>query len=66
MAQAEVERIEREITEAVRLAYYEVSFATRAIAIIGETHELVDDLTQVAAAPDIEVEVRSRTSCVLS
>ncbi|MCA9134614.1 MAG: TolC family protein, partial [Planctomycetales bacterium] len=50
MAQAEVERIEREITEAVRLAYYELWFATRAIAIIGETRELVDDLTQVAAA----------------
>ncbi len=50
IAQAEVERIEREITEAVRLAYYEVWFATRAIAIIQETRELVDDLTQVAEA----------------
>ena len=50
MAQAEVDRIEREITEAVRLAYYEVWFATRAIAIIEETRELVDDLTQVAEA----------------
>lgn len=50
MAQAEVERIEREITEAVRLAYYEVWFATRAITIIEETRELVDDLTQVAEA----------------
>ncbi|MCA9125530.1 MAG: TolC family protein [Planctomycetales bacterium] len=50
MAQAEVDRIEREITEAVRLAYYEVWFATRAIAIIQETRELVDDLTQVAEA----------------
>ncbi|QEG01494.1 putative outer membrane efflux protein MdtP [Stieleria maiorica] len=50
MAQAEVQRIEREITESVRLAYYEVWFATRAITIIEETRELVDDLTQVAEA----------------
>ena len=50
IAQAEVEQIEREITEAVRLAYYEVWFATRAIAIIEETRKLVDDLTQVAEA----------------
>ncbi|MCC7336022.1 MAG: TolC family protein [Pirellulaceae bacterium] len=50
MAQAEVDRIEREITEGVRLAYYEVWFATRAIAIVEETRELVDDLTQVAEA----------------
>lgn len=50
MAQAEVDRIEREITEGVRLAYYEVWFFTRAIAIIEETRELVDDLTQVAEA----------------
>ena len=50
MAQAELERIEREITEAVRLAYYEVWFNTRAIEIIQETRELVDDLTQVAEA----------------
>ena len=50
MARAEVDRIEREITEAVRLAYYEVWFATRAIAIIEETREMVNDLTQVAEA----------------
>ncbi|QDV23350.1 TolC family protein [Aureliella helgolandensis] len=50
MAQAEVDRIEREITEAVRLAYYEVWYATRAIAILEETRELIDDLTQVAEA----------------
>lgn len=50
MAQAEVQQIEREITESVRLAYYEVWFATRAITIIEETRELVDDLTQVAEA----------------
>jgi cobalt-zinc-cadmium efflux system outer membrane protein len=50
MAQAEVDRIEREITEAVRLAYFELWFATRAITIVEETRELVDDLTQVAEA----------------
>ncbi len=50
MAQAEVDRIEREITETVRLAYLEVWFATRAIAIIQESRNLIDDLTQVAEA----------------
>ena len=50
VAQAEVDRVEREITESVRLAYYEVWFATRAIKIIEETRELVDDLTKVAEA----------------
>ncbi len=50
MAQAEVDRIEREITEAVRLSYFEVWYATRAIAIIKESRNLVDDLTQVAEA----------------
>jgi len=50
MAQAEVDRIEREITEAVRLAYFELWYATRAIAIIKESRELIDDLTQVAEA----------------
>ncbi|QDV47499.1 putative outer membrane efflux protein MdtP [Stieleria neptunia] len=50
MAQAEVERIERQITESVRLAYYEVWYATRAIAIIKESRDLVDDLAKVAEA----------------
>lgn len=50
VAQAEVERIERQITESVRLAYYEVWYATRAIAIIEESRDLVDDLTKVAEA----------------
>ncbi len=50
MAQAEVERIERQVTESVRLAYYEVWYATRAIQIIEETRDLVDDLTKVAEA----------------
>lgn len=50
VAEAEVERIEREITESVRLAYYEVWYASRAIAIIKETQGLVNDLTTVAEA----------------
>ncbi len=50
IAQAEVEEIEREITESVRLAYYELWFATRAITITEEILELVSDATQVAEA----------------
>jgi len=50
MAQTEVDAIAREITESVRLAYYEVWFATRAINIIDETKDLVADLTDVAEA----------------
>jgi len=50
MAQAEAERVEHEITEAVRLAYFEVWYATRAITIIKETRDVVDQLTQVAEA----------------
>ncbi|WP_430454435.1 TolC family protein [Rhodopirellula europaea] len=50
IAQAEVERIERKITESVRLSYYEVWYATRAIAIIEESRDLVDDLAKVAEA----------------
>lgn len=48
IAQADVDRIEREITESVRLAYYEVWFATRAMMIIKETKEVVDTLNRVA------------------
>ncbi|WP_390895576.1 TolC family protein [Stieleria tagensis] len=50
IAQAEVDTIARQITESVRLAYYEVWFATRAITIIEETKDLVADLTDVAEA----------------
>ena len=50
IAQAEVDRIEREIAESVRLAYAELWYTTRAIAIIEETQDLVDDLTNVAEA----------------
>ena len=50
VAQAEVEEIEREISESVQLAYYEVWYATRAITIIAETRKLIVDLTKVAEA----------------
>lgn len=50
IAQAEVERLEREITESVRLAYYEVWFNSEAIKIVEATRELVNDLAQVAEA----------------
>ncbi|QEG41267.1 TolC family protein [Roseimaritima ulvae] len=50
IAQTEVDAIAREITESVRLAYFEVWFATRAIDIIEETKDLVADLTDVAEA----------------
>ncbi|TWU15144.1 Outer membrane efflux protein [Allorhodopirellula heiligendammensis] len=50
MAQAELERIERQVTESVRLAYYEVWYATRAMQVIEQTRELVDDLNRVAEA----------------
>lgn len=50
IAHAEVDVIAREITESVRLAYYEVWFANRAIEIIADTKVLVDDLTKVAEA----------------
>ncbi|GAA5507895.1 TolC family protein [Novipirellula caenicola] len=50
IAQAEVDRIEREITESVRIAYYELWYATRAIQIVDETKDLVQDLTNVAEA----------------
>lgn len=50
IAQTEVDALAREITESVRLAYYEVWFATRAIDIVEETKDLVADLTDVAEA----------------
>ncbi len=50
MAQAELEKVEREITETVRLAYYEIWFANRAIHIVEENRDLVDKLVQVAEA----------------
>lgn len=50
MARAEVEQLEREIAESVRLAYYEVWYANRAISIVQSTRELVSDLEKVAEA----------------
>lgn len=50
IARAEVDRLEREITESVRLAYYEVWYATRALQIIEQTKGLVEDWNRVAEA----------------
>jgi len=50
IAQAEADRIAREITESVQLAYYEVWFSDRAIAINDETQTLVADLIAVAGS----------------
>lgn len=50
MARAEVDRVEREVTEAVRLAYYELWYASRAIDVVRDNRALVDDLIAVAEA----------------
>ncbi len=50
IARAELERVESDIVEAVRLAYYELWFATRAIEVVEGIQELVDDLERVASA----------------
>ena len=50
IARAEADRVAREIKESVRLAYYEVWYATRTIAILKENKELVGDLIKVAEA----------------
>lgn len=50
VAVAEVAKAEREIVEAVRLAYYELWLADRLIVIVEENKELVADLITVAAA----------------
>jgi outer membrane protein, heavy metal efflux system len=50
IAQTEVERIEKEIIEAVRIACYEVWFANRALEINEESKGLVSELTSVAEA----------------
>ncbi len=50
IARAELERIESDIVEAVRLAYYELWYATRAIAVVEGIQDLVEDLERVASA----------------
>lgn len=50
IAQAEAESIEREIAEAVRLAYYEVWFAQRGTEILLENQELVGSLLLASEA----------------
>ncbi|WP_235935373.1 TolC family protein [Candidatus Laterigemmans baculatus] len=48
IARAELEQAEREITEAVRLAYYELWYATEAIAVVEDNRALVSDLVTLA------------------
>ena len=48
IARAELEQVEREITEAVRLAYYELWYATEAIEVVEDNRELVTDLVTLA------------------
>ena len=50
VAKAEVETIERQIAESVRLAYYELWFATRAIEIVDDNRDVVRKLVTVAQA----------------
>jgi outer membrane protein TolC len=50
MALAETEKVEREIVEGVRLAYFELWFANRAIEITKENRDLADRLVKVAEA----------------
>jgi len=50
IARAEAESIEREIAEAVRLAYYEVWFAQRGTDILLENQELVGSLLRASEA----------------
>ena len=48
MAQAEVEQIQLEIAESVRLAYYELWFADKAIEIVSQNRELAGQLIKAA------------------
>lgn len=48
IARAEAESAEREIAEAVRLAYYELWYATESIEIVEDNRELVTDLITLA------------------
>lgn len=48
IARAELARVERDIAEAVRLAYYELWFSERAIEIVEDNRNLVEDLIAVA------------------
>ncbi|WP_246112791.1 TolC family protein [Allorhodopirellula solitaria] len=50
MAMAEVARAEREITQSVRLAYYELWLADELIRIVQENQGLVEDLVRVSSA----------------
>ncbi|MDX1927600.1 MAG: TolC family protein, partial [Pirellulaceae bacterium] len=48
IAQAEMREIEREIAESVRLAYYEVWFASQAHKIVTENRKLAEQIVKIA------------------
>ncbi len=50
IAQAEADKIEREIAESVRLTYFELWFATRALEIVNNNRTIVSELIRVAEA----------------
>ncbi len=50
IAMADMTRIQREITESVRLAYYELWLADELIRIVNDNQSLAEDLTRVSAA----------------
>ncbi len=50
IAQAEADLIEREIAESVRLAYYELWFATRAMEIVTNNRDVASQLVKAAEA----------------
>lgn len=50
IAQAEVASVQREVTEMVQLAYYELWFADQALRIVDENQKLVADLIQASEA----------------
>ncbi len=50
IARAQLSQVELEITEAVRLAYYDLWFAARAISITAENREIAAELISLAEA----------------
>ncbi len=50
IAQAEVASVQREVTEMVRLAYYELWFADQGLRILDENQKLVADLIRASEA----------------
>lgn len=50
MLEAEVQRIRLEIMESVQLACYEIWFATRSLAVVKESGDLVEELIDISEA----------------